>query len=220
MPRKRETGGRPPSGNQATFETRKENSSSDTPRIERAFLRTERLILSVPRYRRQSVRTETPRRRAKTALSCLFRKNSTRPSFSGCGNVPPPFISEMEIQSSTQPWHFSSYRRSGKSATQSDATSRPSRGAEKGGTRVNKDYMTSCWVRVSTDAEKGCSHPNSRKYRSALYAENMTEAQAARFVELCIRIAPMLSLIAQLFPKKDLKTFNPKYVSCDNGHGQ
>lgn len=93
-------------------------------------------------------------------------------------------------------------------------------GAEKGGTRVNKDYMTSCWVRVSADAEKGCSHPNSRKYRSALYAENMTEAQAARFVELCIRIAPMLSLIAQLFPKKDLKTFNPKYVSCDNGHGQ
>lgn len=48
----------------------------------------------------------------------------------------------------------------------------------------------------------------------------MTEAQAVRFVELCIRVAPMLSLIAQLFPKKDLKTFNPKYVSCDNGHGQ
>lgn len=85
---------------------------------------------------------------------------------------------------------------------------------------MNKDYMTSCWVRVSADAEKGCSHPNSRKYRSALYAENMTEAQAVRFVELCIRVAPMLSLIAQLFPKKDLKTFNPKYVSCDNGHGQ
>lgn len=103
--------------------------------------------------------------------------------------------------------------------SQSNATSRPSRGGER---RVNveKDYMTSCWVRVSADAEKGCSHPNSRKYRSTLYADNMTEAQAVRFVELCIRVAPMLSLIAQLFPKKDLKTFNPKYVSCDNGHGQ
>lgn len=85
---------------------------------------------------------------------------------------------------------------------------------------MEKDYMTSCHVQVSAKAGKGCFHPNSRKYRSALYADNMTEAQAVRFVELCIRIAPMLSLIAQLFPKKDLKTFNPKYVSCDNGHGR
>lgn len=85
---------------------------------------------------------------------------------------------------------------------------------------MEKDYMAGCWVRVIADAEKGCSHPNSRKYRSEVYDEKMTEAQAVRFVELCIRTAPVLSLIAQLFPKKDLKTFNPKYVTCDNGHGR
>ena len=90
----------------------------------------------------------------------------------------------------------------------------------EGGETMEKDYMTSCRVQVSAKAGKGCFHPNSRKYRSALYADDMTEAQAVRFVELCIRTAPILSLIARLFPKKDLKTFNPKYVSCDNGHGQ